>query len=101
MYNAAKRGLAKLCLNCMRGNLTKPNDRTITKVITEPKELYGFLATSGVEVMNFAFASDDEVCIRWKYGEEKDVPNLHHTNELIGAYVTTGARIQLYRYLDR
>jgi len=29
------------------------------------------------------------------------VPNLRHTNEVIGAYVTAGARIHLYRYLDR
>ena len=29
------------------------------------------------------------------------MPNLRHTNEVLGAYVTTGARIHLYRYLDR
>ena len=32
--NAAKRGLAKLCLNSMWGKLTERNDRTQTKVIT-------------------------------------------------------------------
>ena len=34
-------------------------------------------------------------------GAEEDVPNLRHTNEVIGAYVTAGARIHLYRYPDR
>ena len=63
--------------------------------------MYGFLATPGVEVMNLAFASDDVVCTSWKYGAEEDVPNLRHTNEVIGAYVTAGARIHLYRYLNR
>jgi len=29
------------------------------------------------------------------------VPILRHTNEVNSAYVTTGARIHLYRYLDR
>ena len=29
------------------------------------------------------------------------MPNLRHTNEVIGAYITTGASIHLYRYLDR
>jgi len=29
------------------------------------------------------------------------VPNLRHTNEVIGAYVTAGARIHLYRYRER
>jgi len=73
----------------------------MTKMITEPKELYGFLATPGVGVMNLAFASDYVVWFTWKYGAEEDVPSLRHTNEVIGAYVTAGAKIHLYRYLDR
>jgi len=40
----------------MCGKLTERNDGTIT---TEPKELYGFLATPGIEVMNLVFANDD------------------------------------------
>jgi len=28
------------------------------------------------------------------------VPSLSHTNEVIGAYVTAGARIHLYNYLN-
>ena len=40
--NAAKRGLAILCLNSMWGKLTERNDRTQTKVISEPKDLYSF-----------------------------------------------------------
>jgi len=57
--NAAKRGQAKLCLNFMWRKLTERNDRTQTKVIWEPKELYIFLDTSGIEVSNMMFASDD------------------------------------------
>ena len=29
------------------------------------------------------------------------MPNFRHNNEVIGAYVTAGARIHLYRFLDR
>jgi len=47
------------------------------------------------------FASDDVVWLSWKQGAEEDVPSLRHTNEVIGAYVTAGARIHLYRFLDR
>jgi len=99
--NAAKRGLAKLCLNSMWGKLTERSDRTQTRVITEPKDLYSFLATPGIEVTNLAFASDDVVWISWNHSAEERVPNLRHTNEVIGAYVTSGTRIHLYRYLDR
>ena len=60
-FNAAKRGLAKLCLNSMWGKLTEWNDRTKTRIITEPRELYIFLATPDIEVTNLVFASDDVV----------------------------------------
>ena len=59
--NAAKRVLAKLCHNSMRGKLSERNDRTRSKIITDTHELYRFLATPGVEVTNLTFSSDDVV----------------------------------------
>jgi hypothetical protein len=47
------------------------------------------------------FVSDDVICASWRYIAEEKVPKLRHTNEDIGAYVTDGARIHLYKYLDR
>jgi len=85
----------------MWGKLTERNDRTRTKIITEPHELYRFLATPGVEETNLAFATDDVVWLSWNVTAEENVPNLPHTNEVIGAYVTVGARIHLYSFLDR
>ena len=81
--------------------MTIRNDRTQTKVISQPKDLYSFLATPGIEVTNLAFAIDDVLWISWKHAAEEHVPNLRHTSEVISAYVTAGARIHLYRYLDR
>ena len=83
------------------GKLTERNDRTRTKIITETHELYRFLATPGVEVTNLAFGSDDLVWLSWKVSADENVANLPHTNEVIGAYVTAGARIHLYSFLDR
>jgi len=83
------------------GELTERNDRTQSKVNMEPKLLSNFLATPGIEVTNLAFANDDIVWISWKPSAEEHMPNLRHTNEVIGAYVTADARIHLYRYLDR
>jgi len=73
----------------------------MTKIIKEPKDLSGFLPTRGIEVTNLLFGSDDLVWIAWKYGAEEQVPSLRHANEIIGAYVTAGARMRLYRYLNR
>jgi len=32
---------------------------------------------------------------------QEEIPCLRHTNEVIGGYVTSGARLHLYSYLDR
>jgi hypothetical protein len=79
----------------MWGKLSERNNRTRTKIITEPHELYRFLATPGVEVTNPTFASDDAVWLSWKLSAEEYVTNLTNTNEDIGAYVTAVPRIHL------
>jgi hypothetical protein len=43
------------------GKLTERKDRTRTKIVIEPHELYRFLATPGIEITNLVFASDDVV----------------------------------------
>jgi len=47
------------------------------------------------------FASDDFVWLSWKRDTGEDVQNLRHSIEVIGAYVTAGVRVHLYRYLDK
>ena len=59
------------------------------------------MATPGIEVVHLVFANDEVVWVSWKFTAEERVPSLRHTNEVIGAYVTAGARIHLYRHLDR
>ena len=68
---------------------------------SDPHELYRFLATPGIEVGSLVFASDDVIWASWRFIQEEDISNLRHTNEVIGAYVTAGARLHLYKYLDR
>jgi len=70
-------------------------------MVTEPHELYRFLSTPGIEVTDLMFVGDEVVWVSWLYAEDEKVPNLRHTNEVIGAYVTAGARIHLYSYLDK
>jgi hypothetical protein len=79
----------------MWGKLTERNDRTRTKIITEPHQLFRFLATPGLEVTNMALASDDVVWLSWKFSAEECVSNVPLKNEVIVAYVTAGARIHL------
>jgi len=60
-------------------------------MISEPKELYMFLSSPGIELTSLLFASDHVVWLSWHYAEEKHIPNLRHTNEVTGAYVTMAA----------
>jgi hypothetical protein len=47
------------------------------------------------------FASDEVVWVSWRFSDEEKIPNLKHTNEVLGAYVTAGARLRLYHFLER
>jgi hypothetical protein len=67
---AAKRGSAKLYLNSMWGKLTERSNRTRTKLISDPQELYRFLVTPGIEVQN-VFASEDVVWISWQFSSSR------------------------------
>jgi hypothetical protein len=70
-------------------------------MITDPQELYRFLTKPDIEVAALVVASDDVVYVSWRYIADEKVPNLRHTNEVIGSYVNVGARIHLYSYLDK
>jgi hypothetical protein len=48
--NAVKRDLAKLCFNSTWDKLTEWNNRTKSKMISDPHELYRLLATPGVKL---------------------------------------------------
>jgi hypothetical protein len=85
----------------MWGKLTERSNRVQTKLISEPHELYRFLVTPYIELVNMIFASDNVVWISWQYSSEKHVTSLRHTNEIVGAFVTASARIHFYFYLDR
>jgi hypothetical protein len=70
-------------------------------MIADPLELFRFLATPGIDVTNLLFATDEVVWVTWKCAkEEENMPVLRHINEVIGVYVTTGALLKLYSYLD-
>jgi hypothetical protein len=64
-------------------------------------KLYRFLVTPEIKVLNMMFASDDVVWISWQFCSDERAPCPRCTNEVIRAFVTAGARIHLYSYLNR
>ena len=99
--NAAKRRIAKLCLNSIWRKLTENPKKTQTILIFDPQESYRFLATTSIEFSNLLFAGNVLVWISWRHIEETRAPNLRHTNEVIVSYVTAGARLHLYGYVEK
>jgi hypothetical protein len=57
----------------MWGKLTEWNNRTRTKMITDPQGLYRFLAMPGIELPAMVFASDDVFCFMAVYRRRKSV----------------------------
>jgi hypothetical protein len=47
------------------------------------------------------FANYDVVWVSWQQSEEARWPTLKHGNDVIASYVTAGARMHLYGYLDK
>ena len=70
-------------------------------MISDPEDLYRYLTTPVIEIARLMDASDDEVWAFWRIVAEEDIHNFGHTNEVIGAYITAGARMHFYSYLDR
>jgi hypothetical protein len=99
--NAAKRALAKLCLNSLWGKLTERINQTQSKMISDTQELYRFLATPGLEVTSLMFARDEVVWISWRFTDEEKIPKLKRTKEVLGAYLTASARLRLNHFLEK
>jgi hypothetical protein len=85
----------------MWGKFRERAQRPKTKLISEPKELYSFLATPDVQVSNMMFSNDEVVWMSWQHSDEARVPTPKHANDVIASFVTAGPRTHLYRYLDR
>ena len=74
--------------------------RTQTQFISDPQDLYRFLATPGIKVATLLFAGDSLCWIAWRHADETHALMLRHTNDVIECYFTAGGRIHLYSSLD-
>ena len=85
----------------MWGKFGENPRKTQTLLISEPRDLYRFLAKPGIEVATLLFAGDSLCWISWRHADEAGAPSLRHTNEAIVSFVTAGARLHLYGYIDK
>ena len=79
--------------------MAQNQNKTETTLVTSMKELYKILKCPGTEVQNFIFPNDDMVCVSWKYTED-NIATRKNVNVAVAGYVTTQARLKLYKYLS-
>ena len=74
--------------------------RTQTQLISNPKDLYRFLASPGIEVAKLVFTGKSICWLSWRHSDDAHAPMLRHTKDVLASYVTAGERMHLYSYLD-
>ena len=98
--NSGQRTLAKLKLNSMWGKWAQNQNKTQTSLVSTEKEFYELLTSPGTEITNLIFPNDDVVWLSWKYTQD-NIAVGKNVNVAVAAYVTTGARLKLYEYLEQ
>lgn len=97
--NPGLRALAKLQLNSFWGKFGQRENMTQVAVIDSHHELAKRLADPSVEVQSYVIINDEKLLLSYKQKDEAIQP-LDHVNVVIAAYTTTGARLELYKYLS-
>jgi len=69
-------------------------------MVDSEKEFYELLLCPGTEVTNLIFPNDDVAWVSWKYSEE-NITVGKNVNVAFAGYVTTQARLKLYKYLSK
>jgi len=66
--------------------------------VSSQQEFYEPLTSPGIEVTNVVFPNE-YVWVSWEYTEENPTTG-KSVNVVFAAYVTTGAQLKLYSYLE-
>lgn len=97
--NPGLRSNAKLCLNSFWGKFGQRENMTQTVIINSYEELVNKLVDDDIEIQSYIIINENSLLLSFVYITEAVKP-LSTTNVAIAAYTTTGARLELYKYLN-
>ena len=80
----------------MWGKWAQNQNKTHATIVDSEKEIYELLTSLGTDVTNLIFPNDDVSSVSWKYSED-NVPAGKNDNVAAVAYLTTQARLKMYR----
>lgn len=99
--NPGRRSLAKLFLNTLWGRFALREQRMQTVILNEPQKLYELITNPSVEISKIIFPNDETVIVNWRHlDNETKTPNAS-VSVPIAIYVTAGARLKMYEYLEK
>lgn len=97
--NEGLRALAKLMLNSFWGKFGQREDKTMTSIITSPRDLYNKLIDPSIKVKKIIGVNDDVIIVNTVSRDEASLP-LKTVSLPVAIYTTMGARLLLYKILD-
>lgn len=97
--NPGLRSLSKIMCNSFWGKFGQLENKSMTAVISQPRELFRMLTDPDVVVEAVLPINDKYLAASYSTKVEAQKP-LNHVNTVIAAYTTAGARLELYKYLE-
>ena len=99
-YNPGLRATAKIILNSHWGKFSQRPDKATKKFVSTNQEFLEIIASPKNEVREIIHVNDDVLFVDYKpsqgYAESSPTSNV-----IVGGYVTTYGRLELYKYLSR
>ena len=99
-HNSGMRYLFKIMLNSFWGKFGQRENANQTEIINKPIDLFKLMTNPSSIVHNVTVINPEVVLTSWEKVDE-DVSPLKTVNVVLAAYTTAGARLELYKYLER
>ena len=77
VYNAARRTVAKLCMNNIWGKFPQNPDRRMKEFVTEPRKLFELISDDTYDVSDVQIINDDCLYVTYKKSKEFQTPALN------------------------
>jgi DNA polymerase type B, organellar and viral len=98
--NSGRRFIAKLMLNSFYGRLAQRPNLPVTEYISNYDDYWKVLSDEEKEILGEFMVTENTVCVNWRYVDiENSDQNLQ--NIAVGSFVTSYARLHLYKYLKQ
>nr|XP_015834829.1 PREDICTED: probable DNA polymerase [Tribolium castaneum] len=98
--NSGMRFISKIMLNSFWGKFGQRENPQKTEIIDDARTLFDLLTNHSRITHNLTIVNNDVLLANWDSVCEDIIP-LKTVNVIIAAYTTAGARLELYKYLEK